>query len=169
MFRSIAILFLAALAAAAPENVEGGNALKSTLYNANFDDLGTSPAALVAIGPYDGLNYRGIGQCYHVICNRVSADLRYNRSRHPRRRWEYCRRCDSEELTKFWSVRSNNHTHTRSTQARHLWYLDNVVQLSAILLRMRSWHSGVRRLSPGLLHRYCGWIQVRPQSRQPVV
>lgn len=61
MFKSIAIACLAAFATAAPANGKGGNGLKATSYNSNFDNLGTSPAALASIGPYNGLNYQGIG------------------------------------------------------------------------------------------------------------
>lgn len=56
MYKSTAIACLAALAAAAPAPNAG-----VTAYNANFDDLGVSEAAITPIGPYDGLNYEGIG------------------------------------------------------------------------------------------------------------
>ena len=68
MFKSIAFFGLAALAAAAPSNSRGGNTgLKTTSYNANFDNLGTSVAATTSIGPYDGLNYQGIGLYHRII------------------------------------------------------------------------------------------------------
>lgn len=76
MLTSSVISCLAVLAAAAPSkdynkggNKGGNGGYRATSYNANFDDLGTSVAALTSIGNYDGLNYQGIGSFSYCYCS----------------------------------------------------------------------------------------------------
>ena len=73
MYKSIAIIALTALAAAAPtpggkstdsKATGGAPRFNSIQYTATFDDLHplTQNAALQETGPYDGLDFKGIGK-----------------------------------------------------------------------------------------------------------